>query len=252
MSSKKDTVFKWYDPLIFYILIPVLALFIKLLFFSCRLLKVEGIDLDNKTLEESGGKAVYCSWHQRLVYHPYYISKSNRNLTVMVSQSRDGELATRLVSFFGLDTVRGSSTRGGISALKDLTKKLIDEETCGGMVVDGPLGPPRVAKMGAVILARDSRTPLIPVTWGADRCWVTNSWDRLIIPKPFARIVYCHSEPIWVPESAEGDELEKYKKLLEDSLNNAAKWCDEQLGEERPWRKIKNNDIPETGPVKHT
>ena len=64
--------------------------------------------------------------------------------------------------------------------------------------------------------------------------------------------MYCHSEPIWVPESAEGDELEKYKKLLEDSLNNAAKWCDEQLGEERPWRKIKNKDIPETGPIKHT
>lgn len=250
MSSKNtDTIFKWYDPLIFYILIPIFSFFIKLLLFSYRLVKVEGIDLDKKALEKSGGKAIYCSWHQRLVYHPYYISKLNRNLTVMVSQSRDGELATRLVSFFGLSAVRGSSTRGGMNALRDLTEKIINEGANGGMVVDGPLGPPRVAKMGAVILARDSRTPLMPVTWGTDSCWVLNSWDRFIIPKPFAKVVYCFSEPIWVPESAEGDELEKYKKLLGDALNNGARWCDEQFGEERPWRKVKDDNTPETGPV---
>ncbi|MFC1840422.1 lysophospholipid acyltransferase family protein [Thermodesulfobacteriota bacterium] len=250
MSSKRSTktVSKWYDPPTFYILFPILTLFMKLLLFSYRLVRIEGIEFEKEAIKKSG-KCIYCSWHQRILFHPYYLSK--KGVTVMISQSRDGELAARLVNTLGLSDVRGSSTRGGMSALKQLTQKILDGETNGGMIVDGPLGPPRVAKMGTVILARNSKAPLIPIMWATDRCWILNSWDRFIIPKPFARIVYCHSEPIWVPESAEGDELEKYKTLLEESLNNAARWCDEQFGEEKPWRKVKNDGIPETGPVKH-
>lgn len=240
-------VFRWYDPIIFYILIPVLAFFMKLLLFSYRLVRVEGIEFEKDAINKSG-KCIYSCWHQRLLYHPYHQSK--KGITVMISQSRDGEIAARLVNTLGVKDVRGSSTRGGMGALKKLTQKILDGEANGGMVVDGPVGPPRVAKMGAVVLARNSKVPILPIMWGTDKCWVLNSWDRFIIPKPFARIVYCYSEPIWVPESAEGDELEIYKKLLEDRLNDAARWCDEQLGEEKPWRKVKNDGIPETGPLK--
>lgn len=249
MSSKTSSkiIYKWYDPLIFYILLPVLALFMKLLLFSYRLVRIEGIEFEKEAIEKSG-KCIYCSWHQRILYNPYYLSK--KRVTVMISQSRDGEFAARLVNTLGLRDVRGSSTRGGMSALRELTQIIKDGKANGGMIVDGPLGPPRVAKMGTVILARDSKAPLMPIMWGTDRCWILNSWDRFIIPKPFARIVYCHSEPIWVPESADGDELEEYRKLLEKSLNNAARWCDEQLGEEKPWRRVKNDGTPETGPVK--
>ena len=246
-KGSRKTANRWYDPVIFYILFPIVTSLLKLLLFSYRLVRVEGVELEKEAIEKSGGKAVYSSWHQRLVFHPYYLSKSG--VTVMVSQSRDGEFAARFINALGLGDVRGSSTRGGMGALKKLTQKIIDGETNGGMVVDGPLGPARVAKMGAVILAKNSNAPLMPIMWGTDRCWVLNSWDRFIIPKPFARIAYCHSEPIWVPESAKDDELEKYRKLLEDRLNTAAKWCDEQFGEEKPWRKVKKEGISEIGPV---
>jgi lysophospholipid acyltransferase (LPLAT)-like uncharacterized protein len=238
---------KWYDPIIFYILFPIITSMLKLLLFSYRLIKVEGIDLEKEALKKSGGKAVYCSWHQRLVFHPWYLSK--RGVTVMVSQSRDGEFAARFINALGLGDVRGSSTRGGLGALIKLKQKILAHETNGGMVVDGPLGPARVAKMGAVTLAKSSGAPLMPIMWGTDRCWILNSWDRFIIPKPFAKIVFCHTEPIWVPETASDDELERCRRLLEESLNKAAKWCDEQLGEEKPWRKAKKDGIPETGPV---
>ena len=238
---------RWYDPIVFNTIFPIFTSIIKLLLCSYRVVRIEGAELEKEAFEKSGGKAVYCSWHQRLAFHPRYLSK--KGVTVMVSQSRDGEFAARLINAFGLGDVRGSSTRGGMAALVKLAQKIIKGETNGGMVVDGPLGPPRVAKMGAVLLAKRSRAPMIPMMWGTDRCWLLNSWDRFIIPKPFARIVYHISEPIWVPEDAEGDELDKYKKLLEDSLNSAARWCDEQLGEERPWRKIKEQGVPETGPV---
>ncbi len=249
MKGKKNRkkTYKWYDPLIFYILLPILTFFMKLLLFSYRLVKTEGEDIEKEALEKSGGRAIYCSWHQRLAFHPCYLSK--RNVTVMVSQSRDGEYAARLINSMGLGDVRGSSTRGGFGALKKLTQKIKDNETNGGMVVDGPLGPARIAKMGAVILARDSRVPLIPVMWGTDRCWVLNSWDRFIVPKPFAKIVYCHAERVWVPPDASEEKLEECRKQLEERLNDAAKWCDEQLGEEKPWRRVKNEGTPETGPV---
>jgi lysophospholipid acyltransferase (LPLAT)-like uncharacterized protein len=217
----------------------------KLLLSTYRLVRVEGADLEKDALERSGGKAVYCSWHQRLVFHPYYLSK--RGVTVMVSQSRDGEYAARLINSLGLGDVRGSSSKGGVGALKELTQMVKDGVTNGGMVVDGPRGPARVAKMGAVAIARNSGVPLMPIMWGTDRCWVFNSWDRFIIPKPFARIIYCHSAPIWVPLSAEGDELEGYLQQLEDSLNQAATWCDTQLGEEKPWRRVKKECVPEFG-----
>ncbi|NLD37729.1 MAG: lysophospholipid acyltransferase family protein [Desulfatiglans sp.] len=245
--SKRTTSYRWYDPLIFYILFPLITSLLKLLLSSYRLIRVEGTELEKEALARSGGKAVYCSWHQRLAFHPLYLSK--RGVTVMVSQSRDGEFAARFINALGLGDVRGSSTRGGLGALIKLKQKILAGETNGGMVVDGPLGPARVAKMGAVLLAKNSRTPLMPVMWGTDRCWVLNSWDRFIIPKPFAKIVYCHTEPILVPESASDEDLEMYRKQLEESLNMAAKWCDEQLGEEKPWRKVKKDGIPETGPI---
>jgi len=244
-GQKKNS--RGYDPIIFYILLPLVTSLLKLLLFSYRLVRVEGADLEKKALEKSGGKAVYCSWHQRLAFHPRYLSK--KRVTVMVSQSRDGGIAARIINALGLGDVRGSSTRGGLCALIKLKQKILAGETNGGMVVDGPLGPARVAKMGAVTLAKNSKAPLMPLMWGTDRCWVLNSWDRFIIPKPFAKIVYCHTEPIWVPESANDDDLEKCRKLLEDSLNAAAKWCDEQLGEEKPWRKLQKDGIPETGPL---
>ena len=118
------------------------------------------------------------------------------------------------------------------------------------MLADGPLGPPRVAKIGSVIMARTADVPLSPVAWGADRCWVLNSWDRFLIPKPFARIAIHFAEPIRIPHSVKGKALEDYRRLLEDRMNQGARWCDRQFGSERPWRKVTEEGIPEVGPVK--
>jgi lysophospholipid acyltransferase (LPLAT)-like uncharacterized protein len=103
--------------------------------------------------------------------------------------------------------------------------------------------------MGSVLLAQKAEVPLIPVAWGADRCWVLNSWDRYLVPKPFARIAIFYAEPLWIPLNVKGDGLEEYRKLLENRLNNAVRWCDEQFGAERPWRKVKEEGMPEIGPI---
>jgi lysophospholipid acyltransferase (LPLAT)-like uncharacterized protein len=244
--SKVKSPLRWYDPIILIILPSVVTLIIKLILYSCRVTKVEGRERAVEALEQSQGKAVYATWHQRVIFHARHLAHTN--LTVMVSQSRDGEYATRLVNLFGHTTVRGSSTRGGALALKELTQK-IKEGGRGGILADGPLGPARVAKIGAVIMAHEAQVPLITITWGGDRCWIINSWDRFMMPKPFARIIIYYPEPIWISLSVDSKELEDYRRLLEERLNQGTGWCDAQFGLERPWRKVKEKGQREVGPL---
>ena len=222
------------------------AFLIRLLMLSCRVIKVEGKERAKQALAQSGGRAVYATWHQRVAYHILHLR--NRHVTVMISQSRDGEYGTKVAELLGFKSVRGSSTRGGSEALEELTQR-IKQGVSGGMLADGPLGPARVAKMGSVVMARNAQVPLIPVVWGADRCWIFNSWDRQLFPKPFARGVIYFAEPIWIPRSAQGENLEAYRQLFEERLNQGTRWCDEQFGPERPWRKVKEKGIPEIGPL---
>ena len=244
--SHKKIHLRWYEPILLRVLPPVGALLIKLLMLSCRVIKAEGKERISKALARTGGKAVYATWHQRIAYH--YLHLRNRNVTIMISQSRDGEYVSKIARCLGFKSVRGSSTRGGRKALEELAQRISQGESAG-MLADGPLGPARVAKMGSVVMARNAQIPLIPVVWGADRCWVFNSWDRQLIPKPFARGVIYFAEPIWIPRSTQREELEAYRRLFEDRLNQGTRWCDEQFGPERPWRKVKEKGVPEVGPI---
>ena len=246
MNSKKRDQFRWYDILTLRLVPPLAALIIKIWMLSCRVVRREGLDEVKEALLRSGGGAVYATWHQRMSYHFHYFG--SRHLSVMISQSRDGEYAARVAAWLGFRNVRGSSTRGGTRALKELVPK-IKKGAIGAMLADGPQGPAREAKIGSIIMARDAGVPLIPTLWGADRCWMLNSWDRYLIPKPFARIALYFGDPIWVPLEADGESLESYRRLFEDSLNHGARWCDEQFGSERPWRKVKDAGTSETGPL---
>jgi len=245
-GTPRKSQFRWYDPILLAVICPLAALIIKLLMLSCRVIKVEGDEEQREAVERADGRAVYATWHQRMPYHFHFFG--SRHVTMMISRSRDGEYAARIAQWLGFKSVRGSSTRGGPRALKAIIDEIKTGET-GGMLADGPLGPPRVAKMGSVLMAREAEAPLIPVLWGADRCWVLNSWDRYLIPKPFARVVIHYAEPIWVPAEATGEELEEYRKLFEDRLNEGTRLCDENFGPERPWRKVKKEGVPERGPI---
>ena len=246
MKSKQRHPFRWYDPILLWTIPPLAAFLIKLLMLSCRLVKVEGLERAEEAVSQTGGGAVYATWHQRMPYHFHYFG--SRHVTIMISQSRDGEYAARVASWLGFRNVRGSSTRGGSRALREMVQE-IREGAIAGMLADGPQGPARVAKMGSVMMARDTGVPLIPVLWGADRCWVFNSWDKYLVPKPFARVAVLYAEPIRIPSAAQGDAMEGYRRLFEERLNRGAKWCDEFFGPERPWRKATEEGMPEIGPV---
>jgi lysophospholipid acyltransferase (LPLAT)-like uncharacterized protein len=160
----------------------------------------------------------------------------SRRLWVLVSQSRDGTYGAETAKWLGFRTIRGSSSRGGARALLQVSSQLKDGHAVG-ILADGPRGPARAAKPGPVLLAAKAGVPLLPVMWGADRCWVLNSWDRYLIPKPFARIAIHIGGPIYVPRTTRREDIEAYRRRFEEEMNAGARWCDEQFGPERPWKR---------------
>ncbi len=225
---------------------PLAALLIRTLMRSCRVVEVEGERGYREALSRSGGAAVYTTWHQRMPYFFYYFR--SRKITILISGSRDGEYAARMAAQFGFRNVRGSSTRGGTRAMRELIRMIRSGER-GGLLADGPQGPARIAKLGVVLAARDAQVPIIPVTWGADQAWIFSSWDRFLVPKPASRIAIFFAEPIWIPREARIRDLETYRQLVENRLNDGARWCDTRFGAERPWRKPAEKDVPVVGPL---
>ncbi|MBC8328083.1 MAG: lysophospholipid acyltransferase family protein, partial [Planctomycetes bacterium] len=128
-----------------------------------------------------------------------------RDLTVMISSHHDGELITRIVESLGFRTVRGSSTRGGSRALRQMLKAAKDAE---GLVVtpDGPRGPAHSIASGVLFVAAATGRPLVATGFAASRAWRAGSWDRMIIPKPFSKVVVGYAGDLEVPRAAIRDQ----------------------------------------------
>lgn len=193
---------------------PLYHLLTTMLFFTCR---KEYHGLHHRQQCSNRGPFIAAFWH----FSTYFIIPQSRGLrmTAMVSGSRDGEFMSRYLQLVGYKTVRGSRNKGGLDALKGMIKFVRDEGRCAGIVADGSQGPPLIAQAGAVLLAGRTGAPIVPMTWAADRYFVFNSWDRSILPKPFARIAMCYGEPMHVPKGLKAADLERCRLELEERLN---------------------------------
>ncbi len=130
-----------------------------------------------------------------------------RGYSVAVSRSRDGDLIrATLLSLGYREPARGSSSRGGSAALRGLVRQHTEGVTVA-VLVDGPRGPARVAKTGIVALGRMVDTPIQPVAFSARPALQLGSWDRSLIPLPFARVVCAFGEPL--PPAPDGDEAQE-------------------------------------------
>ena len=163
----------------------------------------------------AGTPVIYAVWHGRILLLPYLYGW--RRARVLASRSRDGELVTRFVRRFGLEAVRGSSSRGGAEALRSLARSL-GEGRDAVVVPDGPRGPRETVKPGIVALARVSGAPIVPTALGASAEWRLRSWDEFRIPRPFARCVLRFGDPIRVPGDADRAAQEAVCKELEAAL----------------------------------
>ena len=162
-------------------------------------------------------------WHSRLLMMPLLSRK--RRVAILISRHRDGELIRRAISFFPIQVIRGSTTRGGAQALRGLARAL-REGSHVAVTPDGPRGPRNVAQIGTIVLAAKTERPIFPVTFNASRKRVFKSWDRFILPYPFSRGVFIWGEPIWVSRGESETGIEEKRKALEWRLNQITAQAD--------------------------
>lgn len=153
---------------------------------------------------------IYSFWHSCMLPAMYVFR--DFGIRVMSSDSFDGEYTGRIMMKFGFVKVRGSSTRGAIRGLIGM-RKALEQGTTIAFTIDGPKGPRYVAKPGPVVLSRATGVPMSVFHVALDRAWVLNTWDRLMIPKPFSRALVRFSREMLVP--AEADEAQREASLAE-------------------------------------
>jgi lysophospholipid acyltransferase (LPLAT)-like uncharacterized protein len=190
-----------------------------------RTLEIRRDETSVSALWRAGTPAIYAVWHGRILLLPYLYGW--RRARVLASRSRDGELLSRFVTRFGLEAVRGSSSRGGAEALRLLVRSLVEGRDVV-VVPDGPRGPRETVKPGIVALARLSGAPIVPMGVGASAAWRLKSWDEFQIPRPFARCVLRFGDPIRVPADADRAAQEATRKEVEAALHTLCWEADEE------------------------
>ena len=176
---------------------------------------------------------IFVFWHGRLL--PLIHVHRHQGVVVLVSEHRDGEYLARLLHHFGFGTVRGSSTRGGARGLKGLVRA-----ASGGwdlaITPDGPRGPNRELKLGALSVARLTGLPLVPVGVGVASAWRVRSWDGLLVPKPFATVRVAYGPPSFVPRNAGQAEIDEMAASLQRRLGDLSG----QVGDTAPLGEVED------------
>jgi len=176
--------------------------------------RTEGLERLDEVVRR-GRQPIMAFWHGRILPATYYFR--GRGIVVITSENFDGEWIAGIIERFGYGTARGSTSRGGQRALRQLKRDLMAGKPAG-FTVDGPRGPARVAQPGAIWLAKASGNPVVPFHCEADRYWTLNSWDRTQIPKPFSTVAVVVGEPFEVPPDADAHAIEAALRELERRL----------------------------------
>ena len=162
---------------------------------------------------------IFAIWHNRLlmlprVFDPCFPSRQSYGL---ISASRDGDLVSILIERSGYGTIRGSSSRKGVIALR----RLVETLAAGDNVLltpDGPRGPVYQATQGVVFLAQKTGAPVVPIHMEYSSCWRLKSWDRFILPRPFAKLRAIFGAPIHVAPIAGAEQFEAERLRLQEAM----------------------------------
>ncbi len=185
------------------------------------------------SFEEGGQKTpdqrplVASFWHSCIIPATYIWR--NWGVRVMSSISYDGEYMGRIIHKFGFVAVKGSSSRNAVRALLGL-RRALEEGWTVAFTLDGPRGPRHKVKPGPVVLGRSTGVPLTMFHAAVDRAWVLNTWDRLMIPVPFSRVLVRMGKLITVPADATDEDVERYNAELQASLDRVCEFAEANVG----------------------
>lgn len=212
MKSTTRRFKRWFLPLFMAKVVEGFAL--RLILLTCR---IEIRNLDNFKATAKKGPCILVCWHNRLTLFSYAIRRwaSEMNFSAVVSKSRDGEmLASIIESAPNIQAIRVPHDAKH-KALRQIIQTLKEQRRVLLVTPDGPRGPRYQCKPGAVVASEVAGAQIIGVTWSASRFWQLSTWDRLLIPRPFTRIIISLSDPIDV-SAIKG--VDAKCKLLDEGL----------------------------------
>jgi lysophospholipid acyltransferase (LPLAT)-like uncharacterized protein len=207
----------------------VVAAYIRLVRWTSRF-ELTGHE-EAERLWAEGKPFILSFWHGRLMMMPL-VWRDGIKIDMLISMHRDGDLIARTIGHFGLDTVRGSSTKpgredkGGLAALRAMVKAL-NAGRCVGITPDGPRGPRMRASEGIVAIARMAGVPILPAVYATSNRLELGTWDRFLVALPFSRGVLMWGRPI---EVARGADLAQARALVETEMNELAARADLAVG----------------------
>ena len=176
---------------------------------------------------EGAGAEIFCFWHQCVLPCAFYFRRTGA--TILISQSFDGELITRILRLFGFGAVRGSSSRGAREGLLGLGQ-IIASGKPAIFTADGPRGPIYRTKMGPIKLASSTGARIGAFHLQPARAWTMRSWDRFLVPKPFTRIVVSWARWTCLPAGLAEEDFESWREELNAAIERARLHALKHLG----------------------
>lgn len=182
------------------------------------------IDAQDRSVDPRLGARgnIYYFWHEDLIFLGNLIAHTGTH--VLISRSRDGQRIARVMEQLGFRPIRGSTSRGGASAAREVLR--LPGEVNLGITVDGPRGPRRQMQFGAVFLASRTGRPLVAIGVGYDRPWRAGSWDRMAFARPFSRAVVSASAALHVPPDLGEEALAQHCLEFESLLHQTSARAD--------------------------
>jgi lysophospholipid acyltransferase (LPLAT)-like uncharacterized protein len=172
------------------------------------------------------GRYIYAFWHENILIPAYQYGRPD--IWVLISQHADGQLIAEACRHLRFRTVRGSTTRDGVRAVRQMLRK--GKHAHLAITPDGPRGPRRRVQPGLVYLAAWTGLPIVPIGFAFHRAWRMRSWDRFALPHPYSGVECVTTDLIHVPEDADREQLEQYRRQVEEALNRATAAAERRAG----------------------
>jgi lysophospholipid acyltransferase (LPLAT)-like uncharacterized protein len=209
---------------------PVAMLLVRFWWLTCRVVRVVGAEHVGEGLE--GGPLIPVYWHQHQLFCTrFLLHQRARGMQpgFLISPSVDGEIPAMIARREKTYVIRGSSSHTGARTLRDYYVAL-QKGVSPAITVDGPYGPAFECKPGAVLLAQLSGRPIVALSFHADRAWLFRTWDRFVLPWPFARITIVVGAPRTVPKRVDAAEVLRLQQAVTDELRQLYRSARELAG----------------------
>lgn len=183
---------------------------------TCKI-KIKGYEYV-EMLRKQKTPLIYTYWHRHIFVTIYRFR--NTGARPLISLSEDGEVVSQVALEFGMNPVRGSSSKGGARAFLELLNTLNVDNSEVLITADGPKGPLRVIKDGTILLAQKTNSVIVPICWHSSRVKILKkTWDKFKIPLPFSSITYAYGQPFVIPPNAAKEDYSQLKETLKESID---------------------------------